>query len=187
VWAAHTTVAPTISGLLSSAVVGSSRVDVHTLLPEGAESVARREPTPSGEGSHRADHPWGPMWRLEISAPRGAREREFLHFITVDRAAAAPAPAHVVSGPGLRGGVARMDGRTTAVLFASTDSGGSAALGGPVDVLVVAGLAPGGQYHLSIDRAPGCMVNVARSKDARDPVATPGGYVSMLSKECGRP
>ena len=50
-------------------------VDVRTLEPEGAEGVVVREPSPSGEGSHRADHPWGPMWRIEVASPRHFRSR----------------------------------------------------------------------------------------------------------------
>src|SRR6185436_3214622 len=109
--------------------------------------VALREPTPSGEGSRRANTPWGPMWRLEISSPRGTPSRQFLQVITVDRAEAAPAPSHVVQGDGLRGAIGQVDGKRTAVLFASSAAGGAARLGGGADRLVVAGLTPGKHYH----------------------------------------
>src|SRR6185436_13497023 len=73
-WAAHVTRSPTLTGGLASAVVGASRVDVRTLLPRDARLVAKREPTPSGEGSHRLNQPWGPMWRIEVESPRDERE-----------------------------------------------------------------------------------------------------------------
>lgn len=183
-WAAHTTTAPKVSGPLASAVVGSSRVDVRTLVPQGADVVALREPTPSGEGSHRANTPWGPMWRLEVASPRGSASRQFLQVITVDRAEAAPAPSHVVQGEGLRGAIGQVDGKRTAVLFASHEEGGTARLGSGADRLIVAGLTPGKHYHVSIDRAAGCNATVGYTDDPRDPVATSGGHVSVIPTDC---
>lgn len=183
-WAAHTTAPPTISGELGSAVVGSSRVDVRTLVPQGADVVALREPTQSGEGSHRANHPWGPMWRFEVSSPRGKSVRQFLQFITVDRSGAAPAPSHAIDGDGLRGGIGQADGRRTAVLFAASGDGGSAPLGGGADRLVIAGLTPGRRYHVTIDRSPACAVKVSATENPVDPVAPPGGYISVVPTDC---
>jgi hypothetical protein len=181
-WAAHTTTAPTISGSLASAVVGSSRVDVRTLIPLGADVVALREPTPSGEGSHRANCPWGPMWRLEVSSPRGDTGRQFLQFITVDRAEAAPAPSHLVDGDGLRGAIGQVEGRRTAVLFAASGDGGTARLRSGADRLIVAGLTPGKHYRVSIDRS--CTATVGPTEDPRDPAATAGGHVNMIPPDC---
>jgi hypothetical protein len=183
-WAAHTTTAPRVSGGLSSAVVGASRVDVRTLLPEGAEGVALREPTPSGEGSHRANSPWGPMWRIEVSSPRGEKTREFLHFITVDRADGAPPPVHLVKGAELRGAIGRADGRTVAVLVASSPEGGSATLGSGTDALIVTGLTPGTRYQISLDGSSACSVKITTTKNPAGTVATPGGYVRTAMKEC---
>lgn len=184
VWAVHTTSAPTVAGSLASAVVHSSRIDVRTLEPEGVEGAAVREPTPSGEGSHRANHPWGPMWRLEVPSPRGATTRRFLHFITVDRAEAAPAPSHAVRGEGLDGAIGKADGRTTAVLFAASAEGGTARLGSAADRLVISGLAPGKHYHVAIERSPACVATVRASENAADPVATSGGCVTATPVEC---
>jgi hypothetical protein len=185
VWAAHTTTPPAVAGSIASAVVGASRVDVRTLEPQDAEGSARREPTPSGEGSHRANHPWGPMWRIEVASPRGSRERRFLHFITVDRAQAAPAPAHLVSGEGLRGGIGRVDERTTAVLFAPPSGEGYAALGAAADLVVIVGLAPGQRYRVSVEPSRSCLVKLSPTEDAAAPAATSGGYVRVTAKECG--
>ena len=185
VWAAHTTTPPTVASSIASAVVGASRVDVRTLEPQNAEGSARREPTPSGEGSHRANHPWGPMWRIEVASPRGSRERGFLHFITVDRAEAAPAPSHLVSGEGLRGSIGRVDERTTAVLFAPPSGEGHAALGAAADIVVIAGLAPGRRYRVSVDPSPSCIVKISPTEDAAAPAATSGGYVRVTAKQCG--
>jgi len=124
------------------------------------------------------------MWRLEISSPRGTPSRQFLQVITVDRAEAAPAPSHVVQGDGLRGAIGQVDGKRTAVLFASSAAGGAARLGGGADRLVVAGLTPGKHYHVSIDRAAGCNASIGSTEEARDPVATAGGYVSVIPTDC---
>jgi hypothetical protein len=186
-WAAHLTTNPTVAGSLASGVVGASRVDVRTLEPEGAETVALREPTASGEGSHRADHPWGPMWRLEVQSQRGSRERGFLHFITVDRADAAAPPAHRISGEGIRGCIGRVGERRTAVLFADPKNGGQVNLGDGADLVLIAGLEPGKHYRTSIDRSASCSLKVAPTSDATGSVATAGGFVRMSAKECGAP
>jgi Heparinase II/III-like protein len=184
-WAAHVTTAPKISGALASAVVGQSRVDIRTLEPESAEGVSLREPTPSGEGSHRADHPWGPMWRIEISSPRGARERGFLQFITVDRASSAAPTARRVSGEGMRGCVGTLEGRSVAVLFADPHKGGHVSLDGAVDLVVVAGLDPGQHYKVSITRAARCLFELSPTSDPSESVATAGGFIRTSAAECG--
>jgi hypothetical protein len=184
VWAAHVTTQPRTQGSLTSAVVGASRVDVRTLEPANAQPAALREPTPSGEGSHRADHPWGPMWRVEIPSPTGARERGFLQFITADRADAAPPVAEAVTGEGARGGIGTVAGRRTAVLFADPQNGGTATLAGGADVVVVAGLEPGTRYEVSVrSRAP-CVVAIAPSAAPSAQAATAGGYVRMRAADC---
>lgn len=184
VWAAHTTTPPAVGGSIASAIVGASRVDVRTLEPQNAEESALREPTPSGEGSHRADHPWGPMWRIEVSSSRGSRERQFLHFITVDRARAAPAPSHLVRGEGLRGGIGRVDGRTTAVLFATPTGQGHLAIGTGAELVVIVGLEPGRRYQASVEPSASCVVTVSPTDDPSAPTATSGGYLRMTAKQC---
>jgi hypothetical protein len=184
-WAAHLTRSPTVSGSLASAVIGASRVDVRTLEPEHADGVARHEPTPSGEGSHRANQPWGPMWRLEIPSARGTRERGFLHVITADRAEATPPPSRRLSGTGLRGGGFTVGGRRMAVLFADSDAGGTVALGDGAEQVVVLGLTPGRRYRVTVDAAASCLLAVAPASDAAAPLATAGGFVRVGAKSCG--
>ncbi len=183
-WAAHVTVGPKLAGDVTSAVVGGSRVDVSTLLPTDAGHRAPREPTPSGEGSHRLNQPWGPMWRIEVTSPRGERQRQFLHFICTAPAAAEPNVARRVAGAGLRGGVVRIEQRMVAVLFADSKAEGQASLGQSVDSLVIAGLAPGRRYELGVDKAK-CSIRLATSHSDTDPVATTGGFVRLAAVACG--
>ena len=183
-WAVHLTQNPVLAAGLTSAVVGASRVDVRTIEPREATPVALHEPTPSGEGSHRLDQPWGPMWRVEIGSPRGTRERSFLQFITAGPAAGEPPPWHRLSGEGLRGAAGRVDGRTTAVLFAGPAGIGHVALGGAVELAVVAGLVPGRAYSVSIDPAS-CELRLAAPGSATDSTATRGGFVRVSAAQCG--
>jgi hypothetical protein len=180
VWAAHLTHEPTLDGDLASAVVGNSRVDVRTLEPVGAPHAAPREPTPSGEGSHRANTPWGPMWRLEVTSPTGARARGFLHAISAAPAPTAPVPARALAGQHLRG-VAVRGAESTGVLFAEPDARGEVMLDGPLDVLVVAGLTPGRRYRVEVD--PACRLAVTPAEDANALVASAGGFVHTKA-EC---
>jgi hypothetical protein len=184
-WAAHLTTSPKVVGALASAVVGQSRVDIRTLEPDNAEGVAVREPTPSGEGSHRANHPWGPMWRVEVPSPHGARERGFLQFITVDRAKAAVPVSRRVSGEGMRGCVGTVDGRRMAVLFADPVKGGHVSLGDGADLVLVTGLEPGRRYKVSVSPAASCLFTLSPTNDALAPAATAGGFIRVSATECG--
>ncbi|HEX4339245.1 MAG TPA: heparinase II/III family protein [Polyangiaceae bacterium] len=181
-WAAHLTAAPTVNHGGASAVIGASRVDIQTLEPEGAQAEALREPTPSGEGPHRADHPWGPMWRLEVRGAGGGEERGFLEVITADKAEAVAPAARAVSGKGLRGALVRGEGRATAVLFADKDSG-EVSLGAPTATVVIAGLEPGHRYRVVADGAA-CTVKLEPGGNA-DLAATPGGFVRLAPQGCG--
>lgn len=183
VWAAHVTQNPKLDGAQASAVVGESRVELRTLEPEPASLSAPREPTPSGEGSHRLNQPWGPMWRIEVASPRGERERSFLHVIHALPASAPPAAVQRLSGEGLRGAGARSEGRSVAVLFAGPKGEGQVALAEPRELVVVAGLEPGKHYSLSVD-GPDCKLRLKPSPNAADPSAGPGGFV-RTSATCG--
>jgi hypothetical protein len=184
-WAAHVTTSPTLDGNLASAVVGSSRVDVRTLLPPGGKPVALREPTPSGEGSHRLNQPWGPVWRVEVSSPRDAEEREFLHFIVAGPKADAPPVSELVTGKGLRGASGRADARRVVVLFAEGNvAARSASLGGPADVTVLAGLAPRRRYRVTLEPGGGCTLRLSESADARDPLSTSAGFLRADATRC---
>ncbi len=183
-WAAHVMTNPTIAGALVSAIVGQSRVDIRTLEPENAEGVAVREPSPSGEGSHRADHPWGPMWRVEVPSPRGTRNRGFLQFITVDRAQAAAPAARRVSGEGMRGCVGTVEGRRMVVLFADPKKGGRVSLGGGADLVLVTGLEPGRRYKVSVNPAASCLFELSPTDDVSASAATAGGFIRVSAAEC---
>ncbi|HTQ04126.1 MAG TPA: heparinase II/III family protein [Polyangiaceae bacterium] len=182
-WAAHLTQLPTLDGDLASAVIGASRVDVRTLEPSGARHGAPREPTPSGEGSHRANKTWGPTWRLEVESPTGTRERGFLHAISVGPAASRPPDARTLAGDHLRGAAVR-GARAVAVLFASGEGAGRVALGGPMESVVVAGLTPGRRYGVAVDAA--CNLSVTPS-DAGSFAANTGGFVRANASHCGAP
>jgi hypothetical protein len=181
-WAAHLTRQPTLDGDLASAVIGGSRVDVRTLEPAGAPHAAPREPTPSGEGSHRANKPWGPMWRLEVESPTGLRARGFLHAISAGPASAAPPVARALSGQHLRGATLRDGAASAGVLFAEPDARGDVALDGPLDDVVVAGLTPGRRYRIDVDAS--CRLSVAPTDDAAATPATAGGFVRTTA-HCG--
>lgn len=183
-WAAHFTSAPSIERGRATALVGVSRVDVQTLEPEGAREEALREPTPSGDGPHRANQPWGPMWRLEVKSPEGAEERGFLHVITADRAEAQAPVARLVTGNGLRGALVRGNAKATAVLFAGKEGAGKARLGAPASV-VIASLTPGQKYHVSADGSNGCAIELAKATGREDQVAGPGGFVRIEAMGCG--
>jgi hypothetical protein len=187
-WAAHLTSAPTIDRGRATALVGVSRLDVQTLEPEGAREEALREPTPSGDGSHRANRPWGPIWRLEVKSPAGAEERGFLHVITADRAEALPPTARLVAGKGLRGALVHGSAKGTAgtaVLFATTSGAGEAQLGGPASVVVIAGLEPGKRYRVIAAPSGGCSIKLEKATGNESSLAGPGGFVRVETPGCG--
>jgi len=184
VWAAHVTTNPVVAGRLTSAIVGQSRVDIRTLEPENAEGSAVREPTPSGDGPHRADRPWGPMWRIEIASPRGTRERGFLQFITIDRANATPPAARGLSGAGMRGCAGTVDGQRIAVLFLDSRTGGRVPLGSAADLVLIVGLEPGRHYKVSM-AAGSCLLELSPEGDVSGPRATAGGFIRLDAAQCG--
>jgi hypothetical protein len=182
-WAAHLTRAPVLNGDLASAVVGESRVDVRTLEPREARRSAPREPTPSGEGSHRANKPWGPMWRLEIESPRTERERRFLHVVSAGRADAPAPEARVLTSEGATGARIDGEGRRTVVLFARGAAPASVALGGPADAVIVAGLEPGRSYVIALE--PSCSLRLTEGKGAGAQRVGAGGFLRVAARDCG--
>jgi hypothetical protein len=186
-WATHTTVEPTVSGDVVSAVVGQSRVDVRTLLPAARQIQVLREPAGSGKGPHRMNQPWGPMWRVEITGARGTREREFLHFVTADVRSEAPPPARAISGEGLSGALGRVAGKRTLVLFATSPDGGSISLDGAADLVVVAGLSPGARYRVELDPAANCTFKLRSAGEASGLAASSGGFLRVGASGCKRP
>jgi hypothetical protein len=188
VWAAHVTTPPVLAGDLASAIVGESRVDVLTLLPEAAPWRALHEPTPSGEGSHRLNHPWGPMWRLEAESTVGSLVRDFLQVATVDGAGGPPPHARRVTGEGMVGADVWKDGKRTVVLFADPSStpAQSAALGSRADAVVVVGLPPGRRYDVVVLPSPDCTVRVGPSAASSSSGELPsaGGLLRVDCSAC---
>jgi hypothetical protein len=175
-WAAHLTQPPKMDGDTARAVIGASRVDVVTLEPRGAAHRAPREPTPSGEGSHRLNQPWGPMWRLEVDSSRGEKKRHFLHAILAS-AAADPEPSVQRTEEGaVRGVLVRGAGMRAAVLFAGDGATFKLKLPGPADTVLVAGLDPGKRYRLEVEPTS-CTVSLGLSRAGSDLVATSGGFL----------
>jgi hypothetical protein len=160
-------------------------VDIRALEPENAEGAAVREPSASGEGSHRADHPWGPMWRVEFRSPLGTRDRGFLQFISVDRAQAEAPVARRLSGEGMRGCVGTVERRRIAVLFADPKKGGRVLLGDGADVVLVTGLEPGRRYKVSVHPDAACLFELSPTNDASAAEATAGGFLRTSATECG--
>jgi len=184
-WAAHVTRNPELDGARLSAVIGGSRLDFETVEPAQAGPRVVREPTPSGDGSHRLNQPWGPMWRIETTSPPGQRERHFLHVLRASAADAAKPTNQRVSGKGLSGVLSREPGRATAVLFADGAGQAELRLPGGADIVVVAGLAPGARYRLQPDEAT-CTLRLVPSRDEHDPAATSGGFL-RTSLSCKAP
>jgi hypothetical protein len=181
-WAAHLTRAPALSGELASAVVGGSRVDIRTLEPREARHSAPREPTPSGEGSHRANKPWGTLFRLEVESPRGERTRGFLHVISAGPAAAAAPLAERLAGDNVRGARVDVDGKRTVVLFVGADGPARVTLGAPADTVVVAGLVPDHEYRLTLDADCALVLASGAGRDARR--AGAGGFLRTSALGC---
>ena len=181
VWAAHVTQNPKLDGQLASVQVGASRADIQTVEPVGASRSAPHEPTPSGEGSHRLNQPWGPMWRIEVTSPRGDRQRAFLHVINAGPAGSAVASVQRLRGQGLRGAVSRSAQQSCAVLFAGENKTGQIALAGGADEVIIAGLDPGKRYAVSLD-TPSCTLHLAPSQSPTDPAATSGGFLRTPGK-----
>ena len=181
-WAAHLTRAPALDGDLASAVIGNSRVDVRTLEPRSALRTAPREPTPSGEGSHRANKPWGPMWRLEVQSPRGERRRGFLHVVSAAASTARPPGARSLAGEGFHGARVDGDGRGIVVVFIDKDAPLRVPLGAPADSVVVASLTPGRDYRLVVE--PGCLLSVAKADGGDARRVGPGGFLRTTAAGC---
>jgi hypothetical protein len=175
-WAAHVTRNPEIDGARLGVVIGGSRLDLEAVEPAQAGPRAVREPTPSGDGSHRLNQPWGPMWRIETASPLGQRERRFLHVMSASAADAAKPTNLRVTGRGVRGVLSRTQSRGVAVLFADNPGQAELRLPGGADVVVIAGLAPGARYRLQPDETT-CTLVLLPSRDERDPAATSGGFV----------
>lgn len=182
-WAAHLTVNPTLGESTASAVVGASRVDVRVIEPSEAELVAPKEPTPSGEGPHRMNQPWGPMWRLEVRSPRGEKERRFLNVITAGEAQASAPRVTRLTGDGLSGAAVHADGRRSAVLFAEERGEGKVALGEKSELVVIAGLTPGRRYQVRVDAGGACTLHLG-SGDG--PTANAAGTLRMSADACAR-
>jgi hypothetical protein len=182
-WAAHVTTEPQVNGSRVSAVVGRSRVDVQSLWPDAARVASVKEPTESGEGVHRKNQPWGPMWRIEIEAPRRDTRRTFLQVITADEASAKPRSAQRLAGQKLIGARAVSADKAWAVVFAEAEDGGQIALTRGVNAALVAGLAPGKRYRAKLSADRDCALELRAAQDG-NLLANPGGFVKIDVAAC---
>lgn len=183
-WAAHVTRPARVAGTWTSAVIGGSRVDIQTIEPANARVVILKEPSGSGEGPHRMNQPWGPMWRIEVSSPTGDKHRAFLNWITAGDARDKPAAAQRVAGSGLSGVAGRSGDAPIAVLFARDEHGGTAEIPSDVTTVVVAALKPGDRYDIVASGEQKCQLRVTES--ARGTPAGPGGFLRVPGCASGR-
>jgi hypothetical protein len=184
VWAAHVPQKPAQQGERGvTAVVGTSRVDVQTLLPDRSEFRLIREPAGSGDGPHRLNKPFGQLWRIEVESPRQARDRRFLHWITANPREERAAAATAIAGKRLSGARGSAGGRSVAVLFAEQPDGGSAALGAPADLVVIVGLEGGTTYGAAIEGAR-CRLTIRRTPSGTER-ASSAGVVKLSARSCG--
>ena len=182
-WAAHFTVEPKVEGPHVSAVVGGSRVDVVTVAPSGAHAVVRKEPTVKDEHPYRTNAVWGPMWRLEVQAPRDRTAHHLLHVAVAGAANDAPPTVRRIEGQGLQG-AGIFSAASLDVLFADDENGGSTSLPDMrAGEVLVAGLSPGATYDVKFAVENGaCVVRVARG--AAGVPATAGGAVRVAMGNC---
>jgi hypothetical protein len=184
-WVAHVRPHPEVVGTRASAVVGGSRLDVHSL----SEGVLRavEEPTPTIEDDHIyvGDKPDGEVWRIELDTPRGSESRRIRTWMRATNAGTGPDQVAAVRGEGLSGGVGVAEAVRVAVLFADGVGGGSAAVpGAALARALVVGLAPGEAYRAAAQPAAGgCRVEVARDA-AGTSKADPSGTVTFDTKAC---
>jgi hypothetical protein len=182
-WAAHTPAAPEVVGLRASAVVGASRVDIHSVAPDGVQVRALKEPTSKSDHIYEANVPHGDVWRIEIATPRGSQTRRMRTWVRAANAGAAPDPVAPVRGKGLGGAVGMVEAARVAVLFADDAAGGEATVPGALGRAVVVGLAPGEAYRAGAEA--GCRIQVVR--DAAGVVrADPGGSIQVDTAVCAR-
>jgi hypothetical protein len=190
-WAAHFATAPTVKGASASATAGGSRVDVATLFPADAHAAVVREPTKTGDGPYRANEPWGPMWRLEVASPTGARERRFLHVIVAGAKSGREPFVRFLDGNGLTGALVNdvsdgLDADGVDVLFADNERGGDGLVAPASDRVIVVGLRPDARYHLASECAgPHERVYLTLDEQA-EKRANAGGVLSFATPACRR-
>jgi hypothetical protein len=191
-WAAHFTAAPSVKWPLAGARIGSSRVDVQTLWPLDGQSsaiAAAAGAQPMGEGPYRQDEPWGPMWRLEVTSPTGARERRFLHVVSAGAPGDAPPTSSRLDGRALSGVLLQHRaeaGRGLNVLFADGEAGGEGEILAASESVIVAGLRPSAQYTLRA-RPLGarCLLDVKLDPQGAAR-ADAGGLLRIATPACRR-
>ncbi len=104
-WAAHSRVAPRLSGPSTRIELGDSSATITTLLPHGSNARLVREATIEADEPFMNNRPADGIasTRIEIAAPRGSGDRRFLHVIVVgQRSDVPPAPA-LLEGDGADG------------------------------------------------------------------------------------
>jgi hypothetical protein len=184
-FAVHVAKRPQRNARRTSAVVGSSRVDIQTLEPRDAAIVTLEEPTTSGPPPHRNNSVWGPLWRVEVRSPRGTAERRFVHWIVAGPANTTTPIARAVQGQGLSGALGSLrGGHSAAILFAEhPDQGGRIELSAQASDVVITNLAPDRTFRVVVGKADtGCSVRV-EPDDKGQFRANSGGFLRVAG--CG--
>ena len=81
------------------------------------------------------------------------------------------------------GATVRVDGRALAVLFAGPAGKGRVALGGPSELVVIAGLLSGRRYTASVDAS--CTLAFEPRADGAGTPANRGGFLRIGAAPCG--
>jgi hypothetical protein len=183
-WLAHALARPTIADGRITVRRGASRADVETLLPEGAVTVIREEPSNTDDHPFTTNRTYVPSYRVEVRAEAGSRaEHRFLHVVRAGEIAGEPAEramlARVEGGEGavLSGGAGPTlgifaDGAASIVRYTSPHTA----------THVVVGLLPHRTYAVQAEHVQdGCRVSLAPGKGK---AADAGGTLLMRIDDC---
>jgi len=183
-WAAHSLVAPSVSGSDFVVRKGESTLALKTLLPESPELRVVAEPQ-SNEGrntAYKANQTYAPAFRIELSAKPGAEVRFLTVAQTGDRNLVAE-PVERIVGDQVDG--ARVG--NVAVVFPRNETTAKAAGISkwemkPAEKLVVIGLVPGARYRVR-GRAieSGCALQV---QPGGAKIADEGGTLLVRMEAC---
>jgi hypothetical protein len=149
----HGGTTPRPNGNVAEVRVGQSIVRATTLLPVTFKPELRREPTKYGDSIWFGNEPIEGMTsvRLEIPSPKGARERRFLHAMTIGGVGDASPPASRFEGDDVDG--ALLDGEAYAFVrrAAHTQAGRiEYAVSSKASRHIIVGLAPRTPYRITV-------------------------------------
>lgn len=184
VWAGHAPNPPEVSGPLVRIRSGASQATVTSVLPQGVTATVLKEPTVKTDEVFANNEPPenATSRRFEIAAPKGEKEKRFLHVIAVT-AAGANVPAAVRIEGEHADGAALGD---EAYIFPSDgpqSEAGALSYRAPVTAVrhVIAGLAKGGSYRVTAIR-DGAFCKV--SLGAGDRAASAQGLLVLALRDC---